>query len=219
MQTYIRWMDAVSRWAGVIAAWALLAACPQPPQPVGEEVLAAVATTEHPDGVVATLAAAALPQPSGRAGFVLALDHLQDPGNLGTLLRTALAAGVEEVWLGGGADPLQPKVLRASAGAALALPLRRAAERAELQGWLAEAAGRGQQAVQPGQALGVELQRACAQALLHASVLQVVEEVGRQHAGAGLRDARVRHAASSGVSPALAISPTRVRKSVPISAV
>lgn len=126
---------------------ALLAACPQPPQPVGEEVLAAVATTEHPDGVVATLAAAALPQPSGRAGFVLALDHLQDPGNLGTLLRTALAAGVEEVWLGGGADPLQPKVLRASAGAALALPLRRAAERAELQGWLAEAAGRGQQLV------------------------------------------------------------------------
>ncbi|MBU6354862.1 MAG: RNA methyltransferase [Cyanobacteria bacterium REEB498] len=126
---------------------ALLAACPQPPQPVGEEVLAAVATTEHPDGVVATLAAAALPQASGRAGFVLALDQLQDPGNLGTLLRTALAAGVEEVWLGGGADPLQPKVLRASAGAALALPLRRAQGRPELLAWLGQAAGRGQQLV------------------------------------------------------------------------
>ena len=126
---------------------ALLAACPQPAQPVGEEVLAAVATTEHPDGVVATLAAAALPRAQGHSGFVLALDHLQDPGNLGTLLRTALAAGVEEVWLGGGADPLQPKVLRASAGAALALPLRRAAERAELMGWLQAAASRGQQLV------------------------------------------------------------------------
>jgi len=126
---------------------ALVAACPQPPQPVGEEVLAAVATTEYPDGVVATLAAAALPQASGRAGFVLALDQLQDPGNLGTLLRTALAAGVEEVWLGGGADPLQPKVLRASAGAALALPLRRAPGRLELLEWLQQAAGRGQQLV------------------------------------------------------------------------
>ena len=100
-----------------------------------------------PDGVVATLAASALPSPTGQAGFVLALDQLQDPGNLGTLLRTALAAGVEEVWLGGGADPLQPKVLRASAGAALALPLRRAAERPELMGWLQAAAGRGQQVV------------------------------------------------------------------------
>ncbi|MFM8545305.1 MAG: TrmH family RNA methyltransferase [Vulcanococcus sp.] len=126
---------------------ALLAACPLPPQPVGETVLAAVATTEHPDGVVATLALAALPQASGRAGFVLALDQLQDPGNLGTLLRTALAAGVEEVWLGGGADPLQPKVLRASAGAALALPLRRAQGRTELLTWLQQAAGRGQQLV------------------------------------------------------------------------
>ena len=126
---------------------ALLAACPLPPQPVGETVLAAVATTEHPDGVVATLALAALPQASGRAGFVLALDQLQDPGNLGTLLRTALAAGVEEVWLGGGADPLQPKVLRASAGAALALPLRRAQGRTELLTWLGQAAGRGQQLV------------------------------------------------------------------------
>ena len=112
-----------------------------------EEVLAAVATTEHPDGVVATLAAAALPQPSGRAGFVLALDHLQDPGNLGTLLRTALAAGVEEVWLGGGADPLQPKVLRASAGAALALPLRREPDRAGLLPLLHAARAGGHQLV------------------------------------------------------------------------
>ncbi len=126
---------------------ALLAACPVAPQPVGEAVLAAVATTEQPDGVVVTLAASALPQAAGQVGFVLALDQLQDPGNLGTLLRTALAAGVEEVWLGGGADPLQPKVLRASAGAALALPLRRSAERAELTGWVKAAVGRGQQVV------------------------------------------------------------------------
>lgn len=122
-------------------------------QPVSEEVLAAVATTEHPDGVVLTLPAAALPRASsggvraGGCGFVLALDQLQDPGNLGTLLRTALAAGVEEVWLAGGADPWQPKVLRASAGAALALPLRREVDRAGLRPLLQGALGAGHQLV------------------------------------------------------------------------
>ncbi|WP_443081998.1 TrmH family RNA methyltransferase [Synechococcus sp. BA-132 BA5] len=92
------------------------------------EVLAAAATTRHPDGVLLTLAVADLPTPAAGASppdFVLALDRLQDPGNLGTLLRTALAAGVERVWLAEGADPLQPKVLRASSGAALALPIER----------------------------------------------------------------------------------------------
>ena len=130
---------------------------------VSEEVLAAVATTEQPDGVVLTLPLDQLPQPrawpaNNQPGdslgqvppqapfpsFVLALDRLQDPGNLGTLLRCALAAGVEEVWLAGGADPHQPKVLRASAGAALALPLRRLQNLAPA---LAQAAGRGSQVV------------------------------------------------------------------------
>jgi TrmH family RNA methyltransferase len=92
------------------------------------EALAAATTTRHPDGVLLTLAAADLPSPAAGVSppaFVLALDRLQDPGNLGTLLRTALAAGVERVWLAEGADPLQPKVLRASSGAALALPIER----------------------------------------------------------------------------------------------
>lgn len=127
---------------------------------VSEAVLAAVATTEQPDGVVLTLALDQLPQPrawptsNDQPGqeplqvpfpsFVLALDRLQDPGNLGTLLRCALAAGVEEVWLAGGADPHQPKVLRASAGAALALPLRRLQDLAPA---LAQAKGQGSQVV------------------------------------------------------------------------
>ena len=116
-----------------------------PLQPVGEEVMAAVATTDHPDGVVATLAHEALPVARGDGAFVLVLDQLQDPGNLGTLLRTALAAGVDEVWLGGGADPLQPKVLRASAGAALALPLLRFSDRSGLLPLLERAAAEGRQ--------------------------------------------------------------------------
>ncbi len=55
--------------------------------------------------------------------FILALDGLQDPGNVGTLFRTAEAAGVTGVLLTRGcADPLSPKALRASAGSAFRLP-------------------------------------------------------------------------------------------------
>jgi TrmH family RNA methyltransferase len=116
-------------------------------QPVAEEVLAAVASTENPDGVVMSLPAAALPQVQGPADFVLALDQLQDPGNLGTLLRTALAAGVQQVWQGGGADPHQPKVMRSAAGAALALPLARDQDRTGLIARLDQARAAGHQLV------------------------------------------------------------------------
>ncbi|MBX7184390.1 MAG: RNA methyltransferase [Vicinamibacteria bacterium] len=55
--------------------------------------------------------------------FILVLDGLQDPGNVGTLFRTAEAAGVSGVLLTRGcADPLSPKALRASAGSAFRMP-------------------------------------------------------------------------------------------------
>ncbi|MDY6825669.1 MAG: RNA methyltransferase [Bacillota bacterium] len=55
---------------------------------------------------------------------LLILDRLQDPGNLGTLIRTAAAAGMSAVYLvAGGADPFGPKTLRASAGAVFQIPL------------------------------------------------------------------------------------------------
>lgn len=94
-------------------------------QVVSEEVLQASLSTVHPDGVAALIPLALLPQSPSRPDFVLALDRLQDPGNLGTLLRTALAADVEMVWQGSGADPLSPKVVRSSAGAVLHLPHQR----------------------------------------------------------------------------------------------
>jgi TrmH family RNA methyltransferase len=60
---------------------------------------------------------------SQREPFILVLDGLQDPGNVGTLFRTAEAAGVSGVFLTRGcADPLSPKALRASAGSAFRLP-------------------------------------------------------------------------------------------------
>ena len=71
-----------------------------PCQPVTAELLTAMASTESPDGVIALVAPGALPPPPpppqpASEGLWLALDRLQDPGNLGTLLRTALACGVE----------------------------------------------------------------------------------------------------------------------------
>ncbi len=57
------------------------------------------------------------------AAFILVLDGLQDPGNVGTLFRTAEAAGVSGILLTRGcADPFSPRALRASAGSVFRLP-------------------------------------------------------------------------------------------------
>lgn len=62
--------------------------------------------------------------------FGLLLEDIQDPGNLGSLLRSAAAAGVDQVWLSAGcADAWSPKVLRGGMGAHCVLPL---VERADL---------------------------------------------------------------------------------------
>jgi len=58
------------------------------------------------------------------ATVTLALDALQDPGNLGTLLRCAWACGASVLLGGGCADAWSPKVLRAGAGAQFHIPLR-----------------------------------------------------------------------------------------------
>jgi RNA methyltransferase, TrmH family len=85
-----------------------------------------------PQGVVAAVALADLApdrirtQRRGRSRpLLLALDALSDPGNMGTILRSALAADVDEALLGPEcADPFAPKVVRAGAGAHFHLPIR-----------------------------------------------------------------------------------------------
>jgi len=103
--------------------------------------LDALADTEHPQGVVAIVelrvwSLADVPSPPG--AVVLVLDAVQDPGNVGTMLRTALglgAAGV--VALKGTAELTNPKVLRGSMGAAFRLPAV-AADAGAFLGWVAE---------------------------------------------------------------------------------
>jgi TrmH family RNA methyltransferase len=91
---------------------------------VSPDVLQKMASTVNPDGVLATLSTGKFwRSPPSKPHLGLVLERLQDPGNLGTILRTAVAAGVDGVWLSGDcADCESPKVLRASAGSALILP-------------------------------------------------------------------------------------------------
>lgn len=87
------------------------------------EVITATTDTVTPQGIVAVAAWPEL-QPSG-AGIQLVLDAVQDPGNIGTLLRSAEATGVTDVVCSSGtADLYSPKVVRAAMGAHFRLPLR-----------------------------------------------------------------------------------------------
>ena len=91
-------------------------------QPVAEKL----AGTRSTQGVFALFETPATdPAPLlAAARRILALESVQDPGNVGTLLRSAAAFGFDAVLLGPGcAAPFSPKVLRASMGAAGRLPL------------------------------------------------------------------------------------------------
>lgn len=91
---------------------------------VSDAVLEGMATTQHPDGVVA-IAPQVFRSPNPVVqGIGLAVETLQDPGNLGTIIRTAVAAGAEGLWLSADSvAPDHPKVLRASAGQWFRLPM------------------------------------------------------------------------------------------------
>jgi len=81
-----------------------------------------------------------IPSPSMQPGDVVVIDRVQDPGNLGSLLRTAAAASVRQVWcLQGTTDPWSPKALRAGMGAHFAVSICDQLEESEvlsvLQTW------------------------------------------------------------------------------------
>ncbi|MGJ3240273.1 MAG: TrmH family RNA methyltransferase [Anaerolineae bacterium] len=90
---------------------------------VTDEIMQHVSDTQNPQGIVAVFR---LPRPSlpPEPQRVLILDAVQDPGNMGTILRTAGAAGVQVVILAPGCvDPYNPKVLRSGMGAHFRLPV------------------------------------------------------------------------------------------------
>jgi TrmH family RNA methyltransferase len=89
---------------------------------VEPKLLADVASTPHPPRVIGVYRRADLPAWEERAA-TLALWRLADPGNLGTLLRTADAFGAAVALSPGCADPTSPKALRASAGSIWRVPI------------------------------------------------------------------------------------------------
>lgn len=90
---------------------------------VEPRLLQSLSETETPQGILAVLDDFRLPLPSS-PDFVLIPDSVRDPGNLGTLLRSAEAAGVQAVFIPPETtDPFAPKVLRAGMGAHFRLPI------------------------------------------------------------------------------------------------
>jgi len=95
---------------------------------VSSEALAAVSTLAHPPRVVAVFRRADLPRldPATAPQVGLALWHVGDPGNLGTIVRAAHALGPAFLALSAAcADPTGPKALRASTGSIFHVPLGR----------------------------------------------------------------------------------------------
>ena len=82
-------------------------------QIVSESVFNAISTEKTPQGVLAVVALPEIEIQPPKSSCIL-LDRLQDPGNLGTIIRTANAAGYNEIYAINCTDPYSPKAVRAS---------------------------------------------------------------------------------------------------------
>lgn len=92
---------------------------------VSEEIMRKASGLQNPEGIIAEVA---LPKLSNLQGFkrVVVLDGVSDPGNLGTILRTALALGWDGAFIvDESCDPFNDKALRAARGATFRLPIGR----------------------------------------------------------------------------------------------
>lgn len=121
--TFGFYTEALATEARGKALLATLHALDSPCYLVSESVMASCSDTVTPQGILVVLPFPELAPPDSLSLGLIA-DRLRDPGNLGTLLRTALAAGVEQVLLAPGTvDFSNPKVVRAAMGAHLHLPM------------------------------------------------------------------------------------------------
>jgi TrmH family RNA methyltransferase len=92
---------------------------------VAASVFDDLADTVTPQGALAVFPLPDLPVPEVDAPLYLVLDQVRDPGNLGTLLRSAAGAGATAVLLSKGTvDPFNPKTVRAAVGAHFRIPIR-----------------------------------------------------------------------------------------------
>lgn len=93
---------------------------------IASHVMDGLTDTETSQGILAVIRRREIAFPDGGDFFVIA-DAVRDPGNLGTLIRTCAAAGVDGLILTpGSVDPFAPKVIRAGMGAQFRLPIHTA---------------------------------------------------------------------------------------------
>ena len=119
-----RIQQVVSRWQDI--AWQ-----------VTNKVMVELAETVTPQGLAAIFSLPMLAWPT-QPTLLLVTDQLRDPGNMGTLLRSAVAAGVQGVIVPkGSVDPWNDKALRAGMGAHFRLPIRDGLTWSEVQPLLA----------------------------------------------------------------------------------
>lgn len=94
---------------------------------VEEDVFAEVADTENPQGILAVCKMPEdikLSELASQSGVIVATDAIQDPGNMGTMLRTAAWFGAKALIAGkGSVDVYHPKVVRSTAGATGSIPI------------------------------------------------------------------------------------------------
>jgi len=91
--------------------------------PVEPQLFDQLSDTQHNQGILAVFPIPRL-TPAPDASLLVAVDALRDPGNLGTIIRTAAAAGANGlILLNDTVDPFNPKVVRAGMGAHFRLPL------------------------------------------------------------------------------------------------
>jgi TrmH family RNA methyltransferase len=103
-----------------------------PVEEVAPHVMKAASDTQTSQGILLVLPLQSLPIPE-TLDFILIVDKVRDPGNLGTLLRSATAAGAQAVFLAEeSVDAFSPKVLRGAMGAHFRLPIHTLAYQAIL---------------------------------------------------------------------------------------
>lgn len=112
------------------------AACTSPVTvTTSREVLSRITGKPNPQPVLGVVRQRWHPLPATPQGLWLALDRPRDPGNLGTILRTADATGVAGcILIGEATDPYAPECVRATMGSLLHVPLVTCSE-AEFIGW------------------------------------------------------------------------------------
>lgn len=100
---------------------------------VGKGLLSKITTLNQAEDIISLIKLPTLNNKLPESGDCVVLENVQDPGNIGTILRSAAAAGVKNIILGKGcADAFSPKVLRSGMGAHFLLNIT---EQADLQAW------------------------------------------------------------------------------------